>query len=265
MVVMMHSTLGVEAAAGQNGWHAPRGRLRQAVPHAGLLPDLRPVPGASSTATGAPISTARSCTSPISMCCGSRSSSPSRRRASPPSTAGAGVARLYLEAFIEPFGTLWFIYLLPIFFVVTKADARSIPPLAIWLLAAALEIAPIDDRLDRDRRIRLAASSISIPAICSLRTSSRLPHASQARPGAGARRRSRCGRRQRRCSSIVGCQRTAVRLARARPGRRLRGGVISARCWPRCDWLAPCAIAGRTRSSSISPSSCQWRRPARCC
>src|SRR6266705_5774528 len=31
-----------------------------------------------------------------------------------------GVARLYAEAFIEPFGTLWFIYLLPIFFIVTK-------------------------------------------------------------------------------------------------------------------------------------------------
>src|ERR1700752_4063920 len=28
---------------------------------------------------------------------------------------------LYLEAFVEPFGTLWFIYLLPIFFVVVKA------------------------------------------------------------------------------------------------------------------------------------------------
>src|SRR3954453_13123587 len=31
-----------------------------------------------------------------------------------------GVARLYGEAFIEPFGTLWFIYLLPIFFIVAK-------------------------------------------------------------------------------------------------------------------------------------------------
>ena len=29
----------------------------------------------------------------------------------------------YLEAFIEPFGTLWFIYLLPIFFVVVKLRA----------------------------------------------------------------------------------------------------------------------------------------------
>ena len=31
---------------------------------------------------------------------------------------------LYLESFIEPFGTLWFIYLLPIFFVVIKATRR---------------------------------------------------------------------------------------------------------------------------------------------
>jgi len=41
--------------------------------------------------------------------------------------------------FIEPFGTLWFIYLLPVFFVVTKA-ARRAPPLAIWAAAAALEM-----------------------------------------------------------------------------------------------------------------------------
>ena len=34
--------------------------------------------------------------------------------------ASPGVAWLYLETFWEPFGTLWFIYLLPIFFVVTK-------------------------------------------------------------------------------------------------------------------------------------------------
>ena len=56
----------------------------------------------------------------------------------------AGVAWLYLETFWEPFGTLWFIYLLPIFFVVTKlAHSWRIPVLAIWLVAAALEIAPI--------------------------------------------------------------------------------------------------------------------------
>lgn len=38
---------------------------------------------------------------------------------------------LYLEFFIDPFGTLWFIYLLPIFFVVIKA-ARKMPPALIW-------------------------------------------------------------------------------------------------------------------------------------
>ena len=51
-------------------------------------------------------------------------------------------AILYLESFIEPFGTLWFIYLLPIFFVVTKLT-RRVPPLAIWPVAAALEMAHV--------------------------------------------------------------------------------------------------------------------------
>jgi uncharacterized membrane protein YcfT len=46
---------------------------------------------------------------------------------------------LYLESFIEPFGTLWFIYLLPIFFVVSKAT-RRLPPLLIWSIAALLEM-----------------------------------------------------------------------------------------------------------------------------
>jgi uncharacterized membrane protein YcfT len=49
---------------------------------------------------------------------------------------------LYLESFIEPFGTLWFIYLLPVFFVVTKAT-RRLPPLMIWGLAAALEMSQL--------------------------------------------------------------------------------------------------------------------------
>ena len=35
---------------------------------------------------------------------------------------------LYLESFIDPFGTLWFIYLLPIFFVVIKATRRCRRP-----------------------------------------------------------------------------------------------------------------------------------------
>jgi uncharacterized membrane protein YcfT len=45
---------------------------------------------------------------------------------------------LYLESFIEPFGTLWFIYLLPVFFVVIKLT-RHAPAILIWGLAALLE------------------------------------------------------------------------------------------------------------------------------
>jgi uncharacterized membrane protein YcfT len=45
---------------------------------------------------------------------------------------------LYLESFIEPFGTLWFIYLLPVFFVVIKLT-RGLPLPLIWGVAALLE------------------------------------------------------------------------------------------------------------------------------
>ena len=55
----------------------------------------------------------------------------------------AGVVLMYLQAFIEPFGTLWFIYLLPVFFVFTKLT-RGVPVLAIWTVLAALEIAHIE-------------------------------------------------------------------------------------------------------------------------
>jgi uncharacterized membrane protein YcfT len=57
-------------------------------------------------------------------------------------TSWSHAGYLYLESFIEPFGTLWFIYLLPIFFVVTKAT-RRMPPLLIWSIAALLEAAHI--------------------------------------------------------------------------------------------------------------------------
>jgi uncharacterized membrane protein YcfT len=57
----------------------------------------------------------------------------------------AGTALHYVESFWQPFGTLWFIYLLPIFFAVTKlARSFAIPPVLVWLVAAALESASID-------------------------------------------------------------------------------------------------------------------------
>jgi len=49
---------------------------------------------------------------------------------------------MYLESFIEPFGTLWFIYLLPIFFVVIKLT-RGLPAPLILALAAILEASHI--------------------------------------------------------------------------------------------------------------------------
>lgn len=48
----------------------------------------------------------------------------------------------YLESFIEPFGTLWFIYLLPIFFIVIKLT-RNVPAILVWGMAALLESAHV--------------------------------------------------------------------------------------------------------------------------
>ncbi|MCW5689461.1 MAG: acyltransferase family protein [Pseudolabrys sp.] len=55
----------------------------------------------------------------------------------------AGVAHAYLMSFIEPFGTLWFIYLLPIFFVFIKLTKR-VPWPVLWLLGAAMEISHLE-------------------------------------------------------------------------------------------------------------------------
>lgn len=51
--------------------------------------------------------------------------------------------KLYLEGFYEPYGTLWFIYLLAIFFVVTKL-LHKVPALLIFAAAALLEMALIE-------------------------------------------------------------------------------------------------------------------------
>jgi uncharacterized membrane protein YcfT len=57
-------------------------------------------------------------------------------------TGWGHVGFLYLESFIEPFGTLWFIYLLPVFFVVIKLT-RRLPPALVWGVAALLESAHV--------------------------------------------------------------------------------------------------------------------------
>src|SRR5215468_4890810 len=143
MVVMMHSTLGVEAAIGQEGW------LHHVVAFAKpfRMPDFFLISGlflarvidrdwrtyldrkvvhfayfyvlwvTIQFAVKAPGFAAEA--------------------------GWGGVALLYLESFVQPFGTLWFIYLLPIFFLFTRL-VRDVSPVAVWLVAAALEMAPID-------------------------------------------------------------------------------------------------------------------------
>jgi uncharacterized membrane protein YcfT len=54
----------------------------------------------------------------------------------------AETIRQYGLGFIDPFGTLWFIYLLAIFFVVTKL-LRNVPHWMVFLMAAFLEMLPL--------------------------------------------------------------------------------------------------------------------------
>jgi hypothetical protein len=66
---------------------------------------------------------------------------------------GAEALRLYLLAFIDPFGTLWFIYLLPVFFLatrLTRSDCRR----SLSSLRSAVAERSYRNRLDPDRRIR---------------------------------------------------------------------------------------------------------------
>jgi uncharacterized membrane protein YcfT len=49
---------------------------------------------------------------------------------------------IFLMGFIEPFGTLWFIYILPLFFVVTRL-LKPVPWQVVLAVAALLEILPI--------------------------------------------------------------------------------------------------------------------------
>ena len=55
-----------------------------------------------------------------------------------------GALQFYLVSFVQPFGTLWFIYMLPVFFVVCKlAHDKGVPWQVMLGLGAILQIAPI--------------------------------------------------------------------------------------------------------------------------
>jgi uncharacterized membrane protein YcfT len=56
----------------------------------------------------------------------------------------AGALEFYVRSFVQPFGTLWFIYMLPVFFLVCKlAHDKGVPWQAMLVIAAVLQIAPI--------------------------------------------------------------------------------------------------------------------------
>ena len=142
MVVMMHSVLGLEAAAGQTGFM----HLLVAFAKPFRMPDFFLISGLFLSAVidrdwrtfldRKVVHFAYFYVLWVTIQFGFKAPS----FAAETSWAHAGL--MYLESFIEPFGTLWFIYLLPVFFVVAKAT-RKMPPLAIWGVAALLEMAHI--------------------------------------------------------------------------------------------------------------------------
>ncbi|WP_422041038.1 acyltransferase family protein [Roseibium sp.] len=143
-VVMMHSVLGVEAAAGENGWmHAV---VAFAAPF--RMPDFFLISGlflanvitrdwklyldrkvvhfayfyvlwmTIQFAVKAPVFVGDMGT--------------------------AGALEFYFLSFVQPFGTLWFIYMLPVFFVVCKlAHDYRVPWQLMLGIGALLQIAPI--------------------------------------------------------------------------------------------------------------------------
>ena len=142
MVVMMHSVLGVELAAGQTGFMHPL--VAFAKPF--RMPDFFLISGLFLSVVidrdwrtyldRKVVHFAYFYVLWVTIQFGFKAPSFAAE------TGWAHVGFMYLESFIEPFGTLWFIYLLPVFFVVAKAT-RRMPPLMIWGVAALLEMTHI--------------------------------------------------------------------------------------------------------------------------
>lgn len=142
LVVMMHSTLGVEKAAGEMSWL--NGFIAWAQPF--RMPDFFLISG---------------------LFLASRIGKPWREYAdskvlhfayfyvlwmniqfvlkAPALHAEAGLPGVisgYLMGYIEPYGTLWFIYMLALFFVLTRL-LRRVNPVIVFIAAGLLEMAPV--------------------------------------------------------------------------------------------------------------------------
>jgi len=167
----------------------------------------------------------------------------------------------------------WFIYLLPVFFVVTKAT-RLAPPLGdLALRPAALEMLHVADRLGTvieripARALRVFLFRLSVRHFtCSAAVRSRPDR----RPRCCAGRTGAVDAAQRRPWVVFGLQRMAGDLAGVGPRRRPAPSSSSARCWRQSALgsTGPAALLRRgTPSSFISGvSSCpNGGQRGRCC
>ena len=121
-------------------------------------------------------------------------------------------------------------------------------------------------RLDGDRRIRRTASSISTPAISFAPHVFALAAGVQRKPVHGARRPLRSGRVVNAAHGASPAMPTG-RSSRSALALLGAGAVVVGLGADGAERRVPAAALLRpaTRSSSISRSSCRWRRPAPCC
>lgn len=144
-VVMMHSVLGVEAAAGQTGWMHPV--VAFAKPF--RMPDFFMISGLFLSAViqrdwrlyldRKLVHFAYFYVLWVTIQFALKAPSFAE------DIGWNGVLQEYLWSFIQPFGTLWFIYLLPVFFVTTKLlHSAKAPHWIVLLVAAFLQIAPVE-------------------------------------------------------------------------------------------------------------------------
>jgi uncharacterized membrane protein YcfT len=140
MVVMMHSTLGVEKAAGVDGWLHPFVEFARPF----RMPDFFLIAG---------LFLARRIDRPWPEYLDRKVLHfvyfyvlwMAIQTVIKTGLAGDGVAAIpadFLHGLIQPYGTLWFIYMLPVFFVVAKL-VRPVHPALVLIVGAALQIAPI--------------------------------------------------------------------------------------------------------------------------
>jgi uncharacterized membrane protein YcfT len=141
MVVMMHSTLGVEKAAGVDGWLHPLVEFARPF----RMPDFFLIAG---------LFLSRRIDRPWGEYIDKKVLHFAYfyvlwmgiQTVLKTGLAGDGftaIPRDFLFGLVQPYGTLWFIYLLPVFFVVTKL-LRPVPPALVLVVGAALQIAPVE-------------------------------------------------------------------------------------------------------------------------